>query len=153
ALGAILFEILTLEPLCRGTGLKEILDETLHGVEARASVRTPDLDIPPELEAICVRATRREREERFATARELCQAIESFLDADRAPELRRALAERHAQAAEEAALRAVSNDRELDARALALRECGRALAFDPQNRAALQTLLGLLTQPPRRLPK
>ena len=51
-------------------------------VEARASVRYPDADVPPELEAICVKATAL-REERIPGARELHAEIERFLDGDR----------------------------------------------------------------------
>lgn len=57
ALGSILFEILTLLPLHDGRSKDAILAQTVAGADARASVRAPDLDIPPELEAACVRAT------------------------------------------------------------------------------------------------
>jgi serine/threonine-protein kinase len=152
ALGAILFELLTLEPLCRGDSLRAILNETLAGVEARASVRCPDREVPPELEAACVRATRPERDQRYPSARELCRAVERFLDGDRDLELRRQLAESHARAAYEAGEAAMAADGDLEARTHALRECGRALALDAQNRLALRTFLALLTRPPRRLP-
>ncbi len=62
ALGAILFEVLTLEPLFgrRGDGVNAVLAATLKGADARASARAPDRAVPPELDAVCVRATARD---------------------------------------------------------------------------------------------
>src|SRR5438067_1302548 len=55
ALGAILFEILTLTPLHGRESAQQVIESTLLGADARASVRAPDRDVPPELDAICVR--------------------------------------------------------------------------------------------------
>ena len=56
------------------------------------------LPVPPELEAMCVRATAVDPGQRFANARELHDAIERYLDGDRDLERRqesaRAAAER-----------------------------------------------------------
>src|SRR5262249_35816053 len=46
ALGACLFELLAGEPLHPGATTKNVLDATLKGAEARASVRTPAKDVP-----------------------------------------------------------------------------------------------------------
>jgi type VI secretion system VgrG family protein len=101
------------------------------------SVRAPDREIPPELDEICVRATARDRDKRYPSARALHEAIERFLDGDRNLEQRRAVASEHAVRAEQAvaaALAAQGQDAEA-ARRAALREVGRALALDPEKRA------------------
>src|SRR5262249_28317925 len=93
ALGSILFELLTLEPLHPGTSVGAILNETLKGtVDARAATRAPGRDVPPELEVTCVRATKLAPADRFASARELCAAVERYLDGDRDLARRRELA-------------------------------------------------------------
>ena len=83
ALGAILFELLTLKPLHEGPSLGHIVKSTVEGADARASVRAPDRDVPPELDALCVKATATRREDRFATVGELAEEIEKLLDGDR----------------------------------------------------------------------
>ncbi len=107
ALGATLFEILTLEPLHPKTSWKEMLFSTLKGVSARPSKRTPRLDVPPELEEICVKATRNDPKHRYQSARELHEAVERYLDGDRDVEARRKMARSHAKKAEERATEAL----------------------------------------------
>jgi eukaryotic-like serine/threonine-protein kinase len=153
ALGAILFEILTLEPLHPGRGPTDLIASTKAGADARATLRAPGGDVPPELEALCVRATALRPDDRPATARELSETVERFLDGDRDQELRRAQARRHAEAASTAADRALAGELPVLAdRQRALQEVGRALALDPDNRAAAATLVRLLTTPPREVP-
>src|SRR6185436_6323684 len=60
---------------------------------ARPSAQRPDA--PPELDAICERATRVDPEERFASARALGSAVQAFLDGDRDVAARVALARQH----------------------------------------------------------
>jgi serine/threonine-protein kinase len=177
SLGSILFEILTLEPLHPKTTWKEMLFSTLKGVSARPSKRTPLLDVPPELEEICVRATRTDPKHRFQTARELHEAVERYLDGDRDMEARRAMARAHARKAEERAAEALAGLLPVDPRAssagvqpvvqprsaaaeaeadearrAALHEVGRTLALDPQNGAAMAVLTQLVATPPAREP-
>jgi serine/threonine-protein kinase len=152
ALGAILFEILTLQPLSGDGTAAEILSRTLKGADARPSARAPDRDVAPELEAICVRATALRREDRYATARELHDAVERFLSGDRDVERRNALAADHADRASAAADRALSAQGTLEDRTEALREVGRALALDPANTSALDVFVRLTSAPPRQIP-
>jgi serine/threonine-protein kinase len=155
ALGAILFEILTLQPLHERLAVPVMLRRILAGVEARPSVRAPDSNVPPELEAICVKATQRDPSFRYQSARELHDAIEAFLDGDRDERLRRDGARRHAEQAVAAAEQMLADGPHADEaahRTTALREVGRALALDPENRDALRTLVRVLTSPPRTLP-
>ncbi len=152
ALGAILFEILALEPLMPRSSVAKMLSDTVAGVEARVSVRCPERrDVAPELEALCVRATALDPADRLGSALELHQAVEKFLDGDRDLTLRRQLAARHATAAEEAAERALAGGSIAD-REHALAEVGRAIALDPDHAAGTGTLLRLLTEPPRDVP-
>src|SRR5207253_11297852 len=83
ALGAILFELLTLEPLHGDGTLADILKRAVKGADARASVRTPHRKVPPELEAICLHATALDREKRYSNARELADAVDAYLAGDR----------------------------------------------------------------------
>jgi serine/threonine-protein kinase len=151
ALGAILFEILTLETLHGSDSPAAMLARALKGVEARPSRRAPDRMVPPELEEICVRATARRPEHRFVSARQLADAVEAHLAGDRDGELRRELAERHVASARAAAERALGEASEAD-RTLALREAGRAIALRPDDEGALRVLVDLLTTPPKAPP-
>jgi eukaryotic-like serine/threonine-protein kinase len=154
ALGAMLFEILTLEPLHARGAPHEILRSTHIGADARASVRTPERDVPPELEAICVKATALAPEDRFANAREIHDAIARFMEGNRDLQLRRDLAQHHARAAREAADRALEGgDDAAEARSRALQEAGRALALDPDDVTAAEVLGRLLLEPPKELPE
>jgi serine/threonine-protein kinase len=153
ALGCILFEILALEPLHGRGSAPDLIASTLTGADARPSRRSPQADIPPELDAICARATALLPQDRYASARELHDALERYLDGDRDLELRRQLAAGHAEAAAEAAVLArAEGEQAREARRRALREVGRALALDPHNERALRTLVRLMTEPPREIP-
>jgi serine/threonine-protein kinase len=151
ALGAILFEVLTLAPLHEGASSSSIIESTLAGADARAVTRVPHRDVPPELEAICVRATAPAREDRYGAVRELHADLERYLDGDRDLERRRQAAAIHAAAAELAAQRALADD-DADARRVAMGEAGRALALDPAHRGALELVTRLLVSPPRAAP-
>jgi serine/threonine-protein kinase len=87
------------------------------------------------------------------TARELHDALERFLDGDRDLEQRRALSDASVERAEAAfATAKAGGDGALAARAEAMREVGRALAFAPDNGAALALFGRLVAEPPERLP-
>jgi eukaryotic-like serine/threonine-protein kinase len=150
ALGVILFEVLALQRLHEGKSAQALLMSTLDGTEARPSRRAPELDVPPELEEICLRATALSPDDRFATARALHDAIERFLDGDRDVELRREYARTHAEAAAAATERALAGDDA--ARGEAMREVGHTLGLEPGNTVAMRALAQLLENPPRELP-
>jgi serine/threonine protein kinase len=88
ALGAILFEILTWEPLHPRGPAHEVIASTLAGADARASSRAPGRDIPPEVDGICLKATALRPADRYPSAREVYRAIEGYLSEDRDLELR-----------------------------------------------------------------
>jgi serine/threonine protein kinase len=152
ALGAVLYEILTLRPLHRGKR-DQVLDATLAGADARASAVAPD--VPPELDDVCVRATQVDRGARFASAREMAEAVERYLEGHRDVERRRALAADPVARARDAARRSqgLSDVASAEAaRAEAMREVIQALALDAELPDARRLLVQLLLEVPERLP-
>ncbi len=150
ALGAMLFEILTLKHLIPGKTGAEIGRATLIGAyDARISERFPDLDVAPELEEACVKATAHDKNQRLGSAMELHNAIERFLEGDRDVQRRRNLAGVHVRSAI-AALAELSDaktpEAARDGRGRASREVMRALAIDPENPTALRTFMRLMTE-------
>ncbi len=152
ALGATLFELLSLMPLhpfTAQTKPRDLLGATLKGADARFSTRCPGRDIAPELEAICVKATKSDRDERFGSVKEMADAIEAFLDGDRDMSRRKTLAGEAAARAFAAAQGAgVDHAR----RSEAIREVNHALALDPAHKGALATMVRLLLEAPKETP-
>ncbi len=145
SLGAILFEILTLQRLRDPRSIYAPPD-------ARPSVRAPDRDVAPELETICVRATDPDPKGRYISPRALQEAIARFLEGDRDREQRTLLAAQHAERAHAALARAQSDAEYESQRGVALRELARAVALDPGNSDYVDTLATALAMPPRTLP-
>ncbi len=73
ALGVILWEILAGRPIHGGLGGEALLDIVRSAIIEPPSVYTPD--VPPELEEIVLKALSPQRNERYATGRELAAAI------------------------------------------------------------------------------
>ena len=145
ALGVILFEMLTLEPLHERRGLDTIYNSTLGKRDPRVTERAFARGIPPELVAICVKATALAPKDRYGSARELSEAIERFLEGNRDLKQREQLAAAHAATALEAAELA---GKVPEMRELALREAGAALALDPTHAGAIETLSRLMLDTP-----
>jgi serine/threonine-protein kinase len=152
ALGAILFEILSLERLHGAGPVADVLTSTLAGDGASPAERAPGRDVPPELDALCREATRRDRGQRLASAELLSRRIEAYLDGDRDLARRRDLAAEHAARAEAAFARAADGADELAERARAMREVTAALGLDPTHAGARRTFARLIAEPPRRIP-
>jgi serine/threonine-protein kinase len=154
ALGAILFELLALEPLHSQASAEHANASTLRGVDARPSARAPDRDLPPELDDVCVAATTLDPAPRTPTVRAVVEAVERYLEGDRDLERRRSMSRTHATTAEGHAKRALegAGPDATRARSLALREVGRAIALDPTNEDAVRTLMRLMTEPPAEMP-
>ena len=153
SLGTILFEILTREPLHPRKSPVAAISSTRQGVEARPSKRRPELHVPPEFDAILIRATAADPEQRFPSARALAEAIESYLDGHRDQQLRKDIAAGYAVRAQEAVseLDAGTTDDDALQRA-ALRHVGRALALDPDNSKATELLRQLMLREPHEDP-
>ena len=156
ALGVILFEILAGEHVFRGLDEATIVEALSGGVDARPSTRERGSDVPPELDALCVRATARRPEDRFATAQALSEAVERYLDGDRDLERRRELAGDYASEAAAAAERALAKatpPAEAEAaRVAAVRDVFHALALAPEQPDAQRTLARLVLEVPEALP-
>jgi serine/threonine-protein kinase len=153
SLGLILFELLALRPLHRGKATPEIIESTVIGLDPRPSLHLPD--VGPDLDAICARAVTRDPDRRFASARELADAVERYLDGVRDVERQRALADEHAERAARAAARAARETVQSEAeqsRAEATREVVRALALAPAHAGATRTLVELLVTEPASMP-
>jgi len=145
-LGCLLFEILADEPLHpRGNAG---MQTALADVEVRPSERSPDRDIPPELDELCVQACAFDRNKRIQTARELGERIERYLDGDRDLALRRQLARDHLARARAAF---VASDGDEDRRS-AMRESAAAIALDPALDGAAELVGRLMLEPPRETP-
>jgi len=153
SLGAVLFELLTLEPLHDRRSEAELARSTTEGVDARPSMRSKERDVPPELDLICIRATAIERDERYPSARALHDAIEAYLEGDRDLRLRSELSLRHLELARRAFDdMALGGSSEAHGRKKALREAGRALALDPNLEEATSIVARLMLVPPSEMP-
>jgi serine/threonine-protein kinase len=144
ALGCVLFELLARRPL--HPDRLDAVRATLVGVDARPSMHDPD--VPPELDAICVRATKLDRNDRYPTARALGEAVQQFLDGDRDVALREQLARTEL----EAARCALASEDTLRGRQTAMRAAARALALDPTSREPADLVARLMLEPPRASP-
>ena len=146
SLGAILFELLTL------LRLRDAKTVYLPA-DARPSVRAPSRNVPPELEAICVRATQSDPAERYPSARALQEAIAAYLEGDRDVQARRELAAAHARTAREALARAEQPGAEEEReRGVALNALLMTVKLDPHNTAYVAALGEFLQSRPRVLP-
>lgn len=153
SLGAILYEMLALQPLHARGSISGMMSSTVRGTDGRPSFRVPQRSIPPELDAICAKATNLDPKLRFQSARELHDAIDRYLDGEQDMQLMRERAHAHARAAEVAAEYALAGGPNAnEERVRALRETGRALALDPTHPDARHVLVRLLAEPPRELP-
>ncbi len=148
ALGLILYETLTYSPFHLGSTTPEIFSKTLEGIAMRPALEGKDA--PPELTDLCVRATTNDLALRIASARELADAVERFLDGDRDLERRRALALEKAERAELATEKALAHDstpaESQEQRVAAMRGVMESLALDPQQPAARKSLVRLLVE-------
>ena len=77
ALGCILYEMLTMHVPFEGNNYSAILTSHVRDEVIPPSVRRPDLDIHPGLEAVCLRAMAKKKEDRFGD----CIAMKNALDA------------------------------------------------------------------------
>ncbi|MFT3838491.1 MAG: protein kinase [Myxococcaceae bacterium] len=150
ALGVVLFELLTWQRAVEAPNAREALLKTRDGIDVRARVRAPERDVPPELEAICLKACALEPEQRHGSVRQLISEIERYLEGERDLELRKQLSQEHSQKAVAAA--ALTTGDAVEARRQSMQELGRALALDPNNRQAIEVLMRMLREPPKEIP-
>ena len=153
ALGSILFELLTLEPLHVRGEIGIVHASTLRGANARATERAPDRRVPPELETICVKATATAPGDRYASAREVAEAVERYMDGYRDRVRRRALADEHVAGAQAELARLTAGGPTAEgARVVGLRKAIAAIALDPASAGAKETIVGLVMHVPGEVP-
>lgn len=150
AMGVVLYELLAIQRLGGAAGPAERMMATMSGVDARPSTVRPD--VPPELDAICVRATALAPDDRYPTMRAFHDALDEFLASARDLEVAEALAGRHEARAADFASEMHDPVRALEARRDALREAGKALALKPGSEGALRVLDKMLAEPPPSMP-
>lgn len=93
ALGAVLYEILAFRAPFRGKNFRQVLAQVLTQPPPPPSARTPQNNVPPALDAICMRCLEKRPDRRYATAKEIIAAIDLYLagveDLDRRARLSR----------------------------------------------------------------
>jgi PAS domain S-box-containing protein len=80
-LGAIFYEILTGRPPFVGRDTFEVLQQAVRGEPALPRELWPE--VPPALEAICLKAMAKARRERFSSASDLAQEVQRWQDVQR----------------------------------------------------------------------
>ncbi len=149
ALGAILFEIVTLDRLFRGDHQSRLV-ASMRGVDPLAWTGEAPWDVAPELLSLVAEATRVSPGERIGSAELLRDAVERYLDGERDSDVRARAAAQHLDDARRLCLRVEAGEE--GRRSDAMRAVGRALAFDPGSRAARETLVTLMTAPTGAMP-
>jgi serine/threonine-protein kinase len=80
ALGAILYELLTGTRPYEATRSADVLDQVRRGPPDPPRVRAPHRDIPPALEAVCLKAMAHSPADRFQSALDLAANIEALFE-------------------------------------------------------------------------
>jgi serine/threonine protein kinase len=78
SLGALLFEVLTGRPPFKGASLVETMMQVVSGDSPSIREHQPQVD--PSLEAICMKCLQKDREKRYASAVQIAEDLESYLD-------------------------------------------------------------------------
>jgi serine/threonine protein kinase len=93
ALGALLYEIITLQPPVAGMDTDEIFEKVIGGriqkpsdvVAGKRLPHLPDGKVPEALAIIAMKAMSRERDDRYATVRELQAEVQAFQSSQERP--------------------------------------------------------------------
>jgi serine/threonine protein kinase len=80
SLGAMLYEILTLNTPCEGKGIHALILNVSQGNITPPDQRTPKRNIPKELSAITMKALARRKEDRYQRVEDLRRDIELFIE-------------------------------------------------------------------------
>ncbi len=78
ALGAILYEILTLERTVAGESVREVMEQVLNADIPDPREVAPNREIPRELAAVCMKALRKSPEDRYAGVSELMKDLHAY---------------------------------------------------------------------------
>jgi serine/threonine-protein kinase len=150
ALGAILYEILTLHPAFEGSGPQLVL-KVRAGEYPDVAARNPRRPVPEGLAALCRRAMSMDAAARPASAREFGEGLRSFLDGRAEKERRHKEAEALAAQGREATARYASAHDAIDeAERTAKEEEGKVQSWEPVTaKAALLAAKKALAQAQR----
>jgi serine/threonine-protein kinase len=138
SLGAILFEILTGDPL-HPRGGAAVASTTSPATVLSPATRRADRNVPPELDRLCVQMIARLPESR-PTARRCAEQIEEYLDGDRDVARRRIIAHDLVGLAQDAYREGRADD--------AMRAASRALALDPEAADAAELVAHAMLEMP-----
>lgn len=78
AVGAVLYEILTLHEPLRGKRVSDTFELIIKEMPQPPRQRAPDRNIPPALEAIAMKALAKDRDDRYQSMSEIIDAIRDF---------------------------------------------------------------------------
>jgi len=143
ALGAILFEILTQQPVHPRKSQSAIASTLSPLTVVSPAKRYPHFEIPFELDALCTEALAMEAAAR-PSARQIAERIQAYLDGDRD------VARRKDVALDELAKARAALDH--GRRADAMNAAGRAMALDPACPGAAEMVTALVLEPPEAPP-
>ncbi|MEO0474608.1 MAG: serine/threonine-protein kinase [Planctomycetota bacterium] len=77
-LGSVLFEMLTAKNLVWGNDVEEVLQQVLERPTPIPSDVAPDRDIPPELEAICLKALHKDPGDRYPSVNAMVEDLSAY---------------------------------------------------------------------------
>ena len=80
SLGAILYKILTFHAPYEGENLRAILKKAQDHAFVSPDIRAPQQNVPPELNAVCMKAMAFEQGKRYATVLDLKKDLQLYLD-------------------------------------------------------------------------
>ncbi len=83
SLGVILYEMLALRSPWTGKSSDEVLEQVREMTPVRPSERNPEMEIPGELERLCLKCLEKDPRDRVETAKELAGNIRSFIEGRR----------------------------------------------------------------------
>ncbi len=113
AMGVILYEILTGESLYEAPSVLALLFKSAANEYVSPRERSPSRHIPLELEEITIKALAGDREDRFASAIEMADAIEDYLEGLKDSERRRTQAQQLVEQAQDVEQEWTQTKREL----------------------------------------
>ncbi|MCE9581093.1 MAG: protein kinase [Planctomycetes bacterium] len=123
SLGAILYEILTQRPPVEGDSIDELLANARSGKIALPSSRKSAAEpVPPDLDAICMKALAVRKEDRYARAAELHYEIQLFLEGVKERERKQREAREHVAAGKRWSARVAELGKEIEAADRAVNE-------------------------------
>jgi tRNA A-37 threonylcarbamoyl transferase component Bud32 len=151
ALGAVLFEILTLTRYRPGASFATLLSTLLKEADRPLPTRPSEkaADVAPELDEACVRALSPEPTSRLDSAAAIADVVEQYLDGARDQGARKALADSLLASAR---ARIAAGHEDASVRVDAMRDAIKALALVPDDVEAQRLLLSLVVDGSGKLP-